>query len=93
MNRKARVAKSPRTTRSFRSTKAQSGRGTKVSLQRVKEPSDVQGRGRDFERGSAGQAREALVELFDLLEEYGPSWYSEAHRAKALAAINALEES
>ena len=48
---------------------------------------------RDFERGPAGQAREALVELFDLLEEYGPSWYSEAHRAKALAAINALEES
>ena len=93
MNRKARVAKSPRTTRSFRSSKPQSGRGTKVSLQRVEEPNDVQGRARDFERGPAGQAREALVELFDLLEEYGPSWYSEAHRAKALAAINALEES
>ena len=93
MNRKARVAKSPRTTRSFRSSKPQSGRGTKVSLQRVEEPNDVQGRARDFERGPAGQAREALVELFDLLEEYGPSWYSEAHRAKALTAINALEES
>ena len=93
MNRKARVAKSPRTTRSFRSSKAQSGRGTKVSLQRVEEPNDVQGRARDFERGPAGQAREALVELFDLLEEYGPSWYSDTHRVKALAAISALEES
>ena len=93
MNRKARVAKSPRTTRSFRSSKPQSGRGTKVSLQRVEEPNDVQGRARDFERGPAGQAREALVELFDLLEEYGPSWYSETHRVKALAAISALEES
>jgi hypothetical protein len=93
MNRKARVAKSPRTTRSFRSSKPQSGRGTKVSLQRVAERNDVQGRERDLERGPVGEAREALVELFDLLEEYGPSWYSEAHRAKALAAINALEES
>ena len=93
MNRKARVAKSPRTTRSFRSTKAQSGRGTKVSRQRVEEPNDVQGKERNFERGPVGVAREALVELFDLLEEYGPRWYSEAHRGKALAAINALEES
>ena len=93
MKRKARVAKSPRTTCSFRSTKAQSRRGTKVSLQRVEERKDVQGRERGFERGPVREAREALVELFDLLEEYGPSWYSEAHRAKALAAINALEES
>jgi len=93
MNRKARVAKSPRTTRSFRSAKAQSGRGTKMSLQRVEKPNDVHGKERDFELGPVGEAREALVGLFDLLEEYSPSWYSEAHRAKALAAINALEES
>ena len=93
MNRKARGAKSPRTTRSFRSTKAQSRRGIKVRLQRVEEPNNVQGRERDFERGPVGEAREVLVELFDLLEEYGPSWYSEAHRVKALAAISALEES
>ena len=93
MNRKARVAKSPRTTRGFRSSKAQSRRGTKVSLQRVEERNEVQGRERDFERRPVLKAKEALVELFDLLEEYGPSWYSEAHRAKALAAIKALEES
>jgi hypothetical protein len=39
------------------------------------------------------EAREALIELFDLLEEYGPVWYTEVHRDRALAAIKALEES
>jgi hypothetical protein len=59
----------------------------------MEEPNDLQGKERNFEPGPVGAAREALVGLFDLLEEYSPSWYSEAHRAKALAAINALEES
>ena len=91
MDRKVRVAKRPRTTRSFHSRKP-SRRGAKVSLQRIGRRGGVQDRERDFEH-AADEAREALIELFDLLEEYGPVWYTEVHRDRALAAIKALEES
>jgi len=92
MDHKARFAKRPRTTGSFRSTKTQSRRGAKVSSQRRAGHSAVQDRERDFEH-AADEARQALIELFDLLEEYGPSWYSETHRDRTLAAIKTLEES
>ena len=92
MDHEARVAKRPRTTRSFHSTKTQSRRRAKVSLQRIARRGGVQDRERDFEH-AADEAREALIELFDLLEEYGPGWYTEAHRDRTLAAIRTLEES
>jgi hypothetical protein len=78
---------------SFHTTNAQSGRGTNVSLQRIDEQSEVADRERDFEERGVAEAREALVDLFDLLEEYAPRWYTESHRARALAAIRALQES
>jgi hypothetical protein len=53
----------------------------------------VQDREHAFERAGHDETREALVELFDLLEEYSPIWYTEAHRDRALAAITALEKS
>lgn len=53
----------------------------------------MQDREHDFAHRAVGEAREALIELFDLLEEYGPIWYTEAHRDRALAAIRALAES
>jgi hypothetical protein len=28
-----------------------------------------------------------LAELFELLEEYGPSWYTEEHHNRAIAAL------
>lgn len=31
--------------------------------------------------------RAALAELFELLEEYAPSWYSEAHHNRAVRAL------
>jgi hypothetical protein len=31
---------------------------------------------------------EALSDLHDLLEEYGPIWYTEEHREKAQSALN-----
>ena len=92
MDRKVRVAKRPRTTLNFHSAKTQSKRGAKVSLQ-VQGPSRMQERERDLAHRGVGEAREALIELFDLLEEYGPIWYTEASRDRALAAIRALEES
>jgi hypothetical protein len=33
-------------------------------------------------------AREVLEELFNLLEAYGPHWYTEEHHNKALAALS-----
>ena len=92
MDRKVRVAKRPRTTRSFHSTKP-SRRGAKVSLQRIAGPSRVEHRAHKFEPAGLDEAREALIELLDLLEEYGPIWYTEAHRERALAALTATEES
>ena len=93
MGRKVRVAKRPRTTRSFHSTKTPSRRGAKVSLQRIAGPSRVEHREHHFEPAGLDEAREALIELFDLLEEYGPIWYTESHRERAMAAIRATEES
>lgn len=31
--------------------------------------------------------RIVLEELFNLLEDYSPTWYTEAHRSRALAAM------
>lgn len=93
MDRKARFAKRPRTTRGVPSTKPQSGRGNGVSLQRIDVRNAVQSREHDFEPREVAEARDTLVELFDLLEEYSPRWYTEKHRGRALAAIRALQES
>jgi len=93
MDRKVRVAKRPRATRGFHATKTQSRRGTKLSLERIAGPSRVPGKEHDFEHRAVDGAREALTELFDLLEEYAPIWYTELHRNRALAALKTLKES
>ena len=64
-----------------------------MSLQRIAGYRGVEDAERDFERAPVKEAREALIELLDLLEEYGPPWYTEDHRNRALAAIRALKES
>jgi hypothetical protein len=38
------------------------------------------------------QMQNALKMLFDLLEEYAPSWYTEEHHGQALSALEALAE-
>jgi len=35
--------------------------------------------------------REALKILYDLLEEYAPSWYTEEHHDKAEAALRSVK--
>jgi hypothetical protein len=35
--------------------------------------------------------REVLEELFELLEEYAPTWYTEEHHNRAMAALFARE--
>jgi hypothetical protein len=39
------------------------------------------------------EIREVLEELFVLLEEFAPSWYTEDHRRRAMAALQAGSES
>ena len=36
---------------------------------------------------------EVLRELFNLLEQYAPTWYTEEHHNRAMAALCVLEES
>ena len=36
---------------------------------------------------------EAFLELFELLEEYAPSWYTEQHHQRALTAWRILQKS
>lgn len=36
---------------------------------------------------------EGLRELFNLLEQYAPTWYTEEHHNRAVAALRVLEES
>ena len=36
---------------------------------------------------------EAFQEMFNLLEEYAPTWYTEEHHRRAVAALGALQES
>ena len=93
MDRKVRAAKRSRAARSLHSTKTPSKRGAKVSLLRIVGPSRVEHREHHLEHAGLDEAREALIELFDLLEEYAPVWYTEAHRERALAAMTATEES
>ena len=38
------------------------------------------------------QALDALKVLFDLLEEYAPSWYTEEHHSRTLSALEASAE-
>jgi hypothetical protein len=46
----------------------------------------------DLEMDKAA-AIEALAELYELLEDYGPSWYSEELHHRAEAALRILRES
>jgi len=36
--------------------------------------------------------QDALKVLFDLLEEYAPSWYTEEHHSRTLSALEASAE-
>ena len=38
--------------------------------------------------GNQGQVAEALVQLWMLLEEYAPSWYTQEHHKLAEAALS-----
>lgn len=39
------------------------------------------------------QLADVLEELYELLEEYGPYWYTQEHREKAESALQLLKKS
>lgn len=41
----------------------------------------------------SAKVAEVLRELFNLLEEYAPVWYTEEHRDRAVAVLRDFEES
>jgi hypothetical protein len=41
----------------------------------------------DVEERRVPAAREVLEELFELLEDYAPTWYTEEHHNRAMAAL------
>jgi hypothetical protein len=41
----------------------------------------------------AGQLAAALEDLYELLEEYAPAWYTQEHREKAEAALRMIKGS
>jgi hypothetical protein len=48
---------------------------------------------RNKEQPQAANPSDMLVELFELLEDYAPLWYTEQHHNRALAALRVLEGS
>jgi hypothetical protein len=58
-----------------------------------KEPSGDQREESDAFQRRLAYGVEVLQELFNLLEEYAPTWYTEEHRSRAVRALRGLEES
>jgi hypothetical protein len=54
-------------------------------------------RGGQPEKSHAFQAKsrfaEVFRELFNLLEQYAPAWYTEEHHKRAVAALRVLQDS
>jgi hypothetical protein len=50
-------------------------------------PDDASGMSLQLTRGA-----EALAELYELLEEYAPSWYRQQHHERAESALRLLRE-
>jgi len=52
-----------------------------------------QGLGGVDTRPETTQLEDALLELYNLLEEYAPSWYTEEHHNRAESALRSLRRS
>jgi hypothetical protein len=64
--------------------------GTANDFQDVQRLSSISERVSEVKEGKV-EAGEVLAELYALLEEYGPAWYTQQHHARALAALNSLK--
>jgi len=56
-------------------------------------PESKQGSGEKDRQTQSALEAEVLLELFNLLEEHAPVWYTEQHHSRAVAALSVLRES
>lgn len=64
-----------------------------MTLQISPERNPGEQRARNSEQRQSANPKDVLIELFELLEDYGPNWYTEEHRNRALAALQTLQGS
>jgi len=72
----------------FSTTKTEPDRGKNMKsleLKDLKVAKDIFSRA---EQQPPADARAVLKELFELLEEYAPAWYTQAHHDRAIAALH-----
>ena len=63
-----------------------------MSAPEFDEMSRGQGQKSDASQTQLSFVAEAFLELFKLLEQYAPVWYTEEHHKQAAAALRALQE-
>jgi hypothetical protein len=63
------------------------GRSANMSSLTLEEATAAKGIGTNPQPCQAITTKAALEELFELLEEYGPIWYTEEHHNRALSAL------
>jgi hypothetical protein len=71
-------------------TPQESERSTRVSSQTLEKANSAQRESITRKPLQAVNPRTVFVELFELLEEYGPSWYTEEQHNRAVAAMRIL---
>ena len=64
-----------------------------MSLQKLEEFKPGQNGVRGYEEIQPVNPKEVFAELFELLEEYGPTWYTEDCHRRAVAALRVLRGS
>jgi len=64
-----------------------------MNQNQVDEPEHSQGEQEESLNRKFKIVAEAFSELFELLEQYAPTWYTEQHHDRALAAHSVVEKS
>ncbi len=64
-------------------------RGSKVRLPVLDEAHEIDRGSSRLKQQQAVDPKAVLAELFELLEDYGPGWYTEVHHNRAVAALHA----
>lgn len=59
----------------------------------INEPGPPQGVNKKLCESEVEVIAQAFAELFELLEEYAPFWYTEQHHNRAIAALRILQKS
>lgn len=63
----------------------------KLQISPQRNPADRNAR--NSEQLQSANPKDVFMELFELLEEYGPKWYTEEQHNRAMAALRVLQGS